>query len=184
MRCSIPLIPCSQIEIENLKVPFGVHLEPFAELNNAENSPIIVDVGIEKPVIRCSNCGAYISKYFLFSRLESNSSISQTKVKCNLCNNDFILKDTHSSVFIKQSNGSGKYSFGEVDDSQNLNPVQERMKTEIKNKSKSNDISFPSISVSIDFRQKVAIEKDISFSFIFAFELNGLSKYGMLGYVS
>ena len=69
-RCTLNAIPQKQEEITKAKLPFGLLIHPFKDL---QNLPVI-----QSPVIvRCKSCRTYINPFVSF--------IDQRRWKCNMC---------------------------------------------------------------------------------------------------
>ena len=69
-RCTLTAIPQKQEEIAKAKLPFGLIIHPFKDL---QNLPVI-----QSPVIvRCKSCRTYINPFVTF--------VDQRRWKCNIC---------------------------------------------------------------------------------------------------
>ena len=69
-RCTLTAIPQKQEEIAKAKLPFGLIIHPFKDL---QSLPVI-----QSPVIvRCKSCRTYINPFVSF--------VDQRRWKCNIC---------------------------------------------------------------------------------------------------
>lgn len=65
IRSSLYTIPATDEMVKTCAIPFGVTIQPLAELGHDEDPIPVVDFGGEGPV-RCSRCQAYANPYFQF----------------------------------------------------------------------------------------------------------------------
>ncbi|KAK5666067.1 COPII coat Sec23p-Sfb3p heterodimer component [Batrachochytrium dendrobatidis] len=77
IRSTIYNIPITEDLISTSKLPFGVIVQPLADLEPTDTPVPLVDFGINGPV-RCSRCKGYINPFFQFVH-------GGRKFVCNLC---------------------------------------------------------------------------------------------------
>eukprot|EP01134_Creolimax_fragrantissima_P003449 CFRG3449T1 len=73
MRCTLSAVPNKKALLQKAKLPFGIHLHPYAEMS-AEEMPVIQS----NVIVRCRACRTYINPFVAF--LDQGR-----RWRCNIC---------------------------------------------------------------------------------------------------
>lgn len=77
VRCTSTGLPCSADQLDKLKIPLALVIQPLAELRANEAPVPVVDAGQEGPV-RCTRCQAYINPHVKWQN-------GGQQYQCNIC---------------------------------------------------------------------------------------------------
>ena len=92
IRSSIIKLPLDQETLNKTSLIFGLHIQPFTELNEGDSS--IPQVEVNDDILRCSRCNTYINNKFDMRYVGNNKRIAV----CNCCNYNIDLSSGNIKV--------------------------------------------------------------------------------------
>lgn len=210
IRCSLPIIPSTQKQIDELNCSFGLNIEPFTNLNKFEMNPIKLYYSRNnnklRYILKCNYCRTFVNKYFVFLKAYNNKCSNQNYYLkyyyyCNICNSKNTIDTTNcqSTILIDIYYNS----INKLIDMNQLNSLQQRLFKEVKLKISANNKSLFDLLISDSYiniqeyyfypfnTTDYILDKQIitksNFKTIYLFGIdytNQSEKYGVFSYVN